>query len=393
MTIIESAVERWFSEASVNTCVVVLEKTSDEAARAANRVRFARLHQPLTEMLPFAIDDGQRVAALEQLIGRLLPSADRRTPGMTVRVVEQAHLRAEARWGPLLRAPDVFLRQPAAEHGRPGRMGDHPARLHHRRQPVLLPDARATSPAGRSSRSSAGPLLKSLRRIERLRLGRSLADFELLVIPPDAAIRGTEVARYVAWGEEQGFHLRRTCATRRPWYALPEQTPGDLLLPKGIWMRHLAPFTEETVLVDQQLYRAQLADGVVPLAAAALLNSAWFALQCELRGRVNLGEGVLWLATYELEAMQLPDPRTLDSRQIDRLRYAFLWLADRPVGDTVDELDKPARRNLDDTVFDMLGLSPQEGEDVRLALRDSLTGRRMRARTARQGPSDAEAAA
>jgi hypothetical protein len=154
-----------------------------------------------------------------------------------------------------------------------------------------------------------------------------------------------------------------------------------MLLPKGVWMRHLAPYVEDPVLVDQQLYRIQLADDVVPLAAAALLNSAWFALQCELRGRVNLGEGVLWLATYELQAMQLPDPRILDRRQIDRLRYAFRWLADRPVGPTIDELDKPARRNLDDAVFDLLGLSPQEGEDVRLALRESLSGRRRRAGT------------
>lgn len=385
--IIESAVERWFSEASVNTCVVVLEKSSDAAARASNRVRFARLLYPLADMLPYAPDDPQRAVALEQLAGRLLPPTDRRLPGSSVRVVEQNQLYPDARWGQLLRAPDVFLRQPK---GRLAPLGEWASVQRGYTTGAngffyLTPDAVerwAIEPEYRR------PLLKSLRHVDRLRLRRGLADQELLAIPAEAAIRGSAVDRYVAWGEEQGIHLRRTCASRHPWYALPEQEPGTLLLPKGVWMRHLAPYMEETLLVDQQLYRVRLMAGVPSLAAAALLNSAWFALQCELRGRVNLGEGVLWLATYELEAMQLPDPRVLDSRQIDRLRYAFLWVADRPLGATIDELDRPDRRNLDDTVFDLLGLSPQEGEDVRLALKDSLTGRRERARSAAARATD-----
>jgi methylase of polypeptide subunit release factors len=380
VALIESAVERWFDEASVNTCVVVLERSGDPAERAANRVRFARLHQPLDELLPYAADDGQRVAALEQLVGRLLPAADRRTPGMAVRVVEQGQLSAEARWGPLLRAPDIFLRRapgataPLSHWATVQRGYTTGANPFFYLTPALV-DRWSIEPEFRR------PLLKSLRHVTRLRLGRAPDDQELLVVPPDAELRRTSVARYIAWGEEQGYHLRRTCAARRPWYALPEQATGALLLPKGVWMRHLSPRVDDPVLVDQQLYRVGLAPDVVPGAAAALLNSAWFALQCELRGRVNFGEGVLWLAAYELEAMQLPDPRVLGRREIDRLRYAFQWLADRPVGTTIDELDKPDRRNLDETVFELLGLSPAEGDDVRQALKDSLNGRRSRARS------------
>ncbi|MEZ4515529.1 MAG: Eco57I restriction-modification methylase domain-containing protein [Chloroflexota bacterium] len=384
VAVIESAVERWFTNASVNTCVIILEKTDDPAARAANRVRFTRLQQSLADLLPYAPDDPRRVVAVEQLIGRLLPSADRRTPSMTVRVIDQSLLQAESRWGPLLRAPDVFLRQPKRPTAALGEWASIQRGYTTGANPFfyLTPanvDRWSIEPEFRR------PLLKSLRRVARLRLGRAQANQELLVIPADRNLRGTSVIRYVAWGEEQGFHERRTCAGRHPWYALPQQEPGELLLPKGVWMRHLSPLLEEAVLVDQQLYRVQLAEDVAPQVAAALLNSAWFALQCELRGRVNLGEGVLWLATYELEAMQLPDPRMLDSRQQDRLKYAFQWLADRPVANTIEDLDKPDRRNLDDTVFDLLGLSPQEGEDVRVALIDSLMGRRMRARTDQQG--------
>lgn len=377
--IIESAVERWFSEASVNTCVVVLERSSEESARAANRVRFTRLHEPLTDLLPYDADDGRRVAVLERLVGRLLPSGDRRSPDISVRVVEQSRLRADSRWGPLLRAPDVFLRRPTRPTAPLGDWASIQRGYTTGANPFFYLTA-ADVARWSIEPDFRRPLLKSLRRIDRLRIGTDLARRELLVIPPEADIRDRAVAEYVAWGEQHGYHLRRTCASRHPWYALPLQEPGSMLLPKGIWMRHMSPHMVEAVLVDQQLYRVQLGKGIAPLVAAALLNSAWFALQCELRGRVNLGEGVLWLATYELEAMQLPDPFQLDRRQVDRLSYAFQWLADRPVGLTSDELDNPARRNLDDTVFEMLGLSPQEGDDVRLALLDCLSGRRLRAR-------------
>lgn len=378
IAIIESAVERWFDDAGVNTCLVILERTGDSTARAANRVRLVRLRQPLARLLPYAEDDPQRAAALEQLAGRLLPAADRATPDLTVRVVAQGELEAEGRWGPLLRAPDVFLRPPPGHTATLGDWADIQRGYTTGANPFfyLSPAIVARWDIEPEFRR---PLLKSLRPVDRLRLDRALAGQELLIIPAGALLRGTAAADYIAWGESEGFHTRRTCAARRPWYALPEQATGRLLLPKGVWMRHLAPLIDEPVLVDQQLYRISLAGGVAPQAAAALLNSAWFALQCELHGRVNFGEGVLWLAAYELAAMRLPDPRRLDSRQIDRLRYAFQWLADRPVGPTIHELDKPDRRNLDDTVFDLLGLSPREGEDVRVALKDCLSGRRARA--------------
>jgi len=47
IAIIESKVERWFEEADVNTCIVILEKCKDKTARAKNLGRFVYLFQPL----------------------------------------------------------------------------------------------------------------------------------------------------------------------------------------------------------------------------------------------------------------------------------------------------------------------------------------------------------
>jgi hypothetical protein len=117
------------------------------------------------------------------------------------------------------------------------------------------------------------------------------------------------------------------------------------------------------------------------MAAAALLNSAWFALQCELEGRVNFGEGVLWLASYEASALRLPDPRRLPPSHRAALELSFVALAQRPVEEVERELGKADRQALDDAVFDALGFSGPERSAVIDALLEQVGTRLLRARS------------
>ena len=100
------------------------------------------------------------------------------------------------------------------------------------------------------------------------------------------------------------------------------------------------------------------------------LNSAWFALGGELGGRVNLGEGVLWLAAYEIERIVLPDPRALDAATARSLATAFERLAALPLADTPEAIAGDERHALDELVFDLLGLPAAERAAARAALLD-----------------------
>ncbi len=377
VAVIESAVERWFAAARVNTCLVILERAGDAEDRAANRVRFVRLRQPLRELLGHETDS-RRVAAVEQLITRLMPAADRVTAGATVRVRGQGQLPAAGRWGILLRAPEAYLRSTTRPVAPLGDWAGVERGYTTGANAFFYPDRRRIEQWGIEPEFRR-PLLKSLRRVDELRLTPADARHEVLVIPPDASLAGTAVAAYLAWGEATGVSARATCAGRRPWYALPAQPAGGLLLAKGIWQRHFAPVVAGHVAVDQQVYRVSPGD-VPATVAAALLNSAWFALACELGGRVNLGEGVLWLATYELSAVLLPDPRALDEGARRELAACFDRLAAVPVVDALEALERREQRALDDLVFEWLGFPPAEREALRAALIDCLVGRRLRSR-------------
>jgi hypothetical protein len=302
-----------------------------------------------------------------------------------VRVVRQRELHATEKWGLAWRAPAAF-RQARREAGR--------------RHLVPLSEW-ATVRRGFTTGANdffylntaavvtwgiephfRRPLLKSLRYVDGLTVTAAACDGEVLLIPPTAGIAGTAVAHYIAWGEQQGVSIRSTCARRHPWYMLPIQEPAPLVLPKGIWARHLAPVLQEDVLVDQQLYQIQLAPGVSRLAAAALLNNSWAALQLELLGRVNFGEGVLWLAGYEVEKLLLPDPRYLSAADNGDLARLFQDAAAQPLASELAvEMARPERQALDAAVSALCGLNEADSSEVRDALLERMRTRQRRARS------------
>jgi hypothetical protein len=51
IAIMESSTERWFPDARVKTCITILQRCGDEAARNENPVRFARFEKPLAEII------------------------------------------------------------------------------------------------------------------------------------------------------------------------------------------------------------------------------------------------------------------------------------------------------------------------------------------------------
>jgi hypothetical protein len=381
VTIIESSVERWFDDARVNTCLVVLEKCASAAGRKENLVRLVQLTAPLQQLLGGESGDYRRVAAVEGLVTRLLPAANHKSDAAAVRVQRQGEMAAGARWGTMLRAPAVYFSL-------------------HRRDTISLVPLKNWAFVRRGFTTGANdffyldqarlerwgierafrrPALKSLRHVHHLRLNRDHRSHDVLTISASANLRGTAVACYLDWAESEGIHLRRTCSARPCWYALAEQTAADLVLAKGIWQRHFSPILDTPLLIDQQLYGVYCKEGVPLPVAAALLNSTWFALQCELQGRVNFGEGVLWLASYELEAIRLPDPRQLTAAQAGSLAQSFARLAERPLGDTATELDQPDRRQLDEVVFDVVGLAAFERAAVYEALFRRIATRTERA--------------
>jgi hypothetical protein len=223
------------------------------------------------------------------------------------------------------------------------------------------------------------PFLKSLRHVTHRHIGPGDCQHQLLSIPAAADVSGTGAGAYIAWGEEQGIQRRRTLASRQPWYSLPPQEPGDLLIAKGIWSRHFTPLVSGDILVDQQLYRINLAEGITPISAAAILNCAWLSLQLELNGRVNFGEGVLWLAAYELHDLRVPDPRYMLPGQLTALVDAYEPLLSLPVATVQEELATQVWQAFNAIAFEIFHFTDEEAKSIIDSLTERVASRQLKA--------------
>ena len=395
LAVVESAVERWFSDARVNTCLVILERCHDPLVRACNQVCFARLQRPLREFIARPPEHPGRAVEVENLIMRLLPGRTRlevdvREPqsnDVLVRVTPQSSLQAERKWGPYLRAPKVYF-QTRGGQGMVslGEMVDLRRGLTTGANCFFYLSTQEVAQWGIELEYTR-PLLKSPKEVETIRVAPAvLRQRVLMVAQGREALAGTGALRYIEWGEKLKYHQRDTCARRSRWYSLPDWPSSSLRLAwvKGVWNRHFALLLDEDVAADQQFYLLTVAAGVqAPVEAlAALLNSTWVALQAELLGRSNFGEGVLWLAGYEVGQVRLPDIRHLSSADLRPLVTALGELAGVPVCPIAEQVKQPAQQALDAVVFDLLGLPAGE----RAAVVESAVGlTEARIRRARGG--------
>ncbi len=246
--------ERWFPGAKVNTVVLVARKGRGDVVRFG---RVDALPGPVTEL----------------------------------RAIPQADLPVDAPWGPYLRAPSAWFDVDRAAMPTLGELAEV-------RRGFTTNDNRFWYPppdAGIEDRWLV-PLLKSPRRVQGFAFDPAALRDRVFVAPADVEDPGAR-----AWiGERE----------HRP---LPELPPARLFVFKGVHREFRQPLASSPCLYDQQVYGLMPREGVPVEGLAAVLNSSWGCLELELAGRVNFGDGVLWIGLEDLRhKVRLPDPRGLD---------------------------------------------------------------------------------
>lgn len=400
VAVVESHVERWFPDAGVNTCLAILERCSDSAARDDNRVRFIQLRQPLADWLPVG-DDALRFAALDAWAARLMSAeAAVEAADLRVRAIRQGDLQARhpvfgappgraPRWGALLRAPQVYL--DALDRNR-NRLTPLKKLARIRRGYTTGANEffyldRPTAAEWNIEAEFLRPLVKSPRDCAGLAVdAATLPHLVFVVHCSRRSLAGTNALRYITWGESHKLGARSTCAARERWYDIGERPPAHLAWIKGVWARHFTPLLPEGgVALDQQLYGVELRAPALRKVIAALLNSTWAALCTELGGRVNFGQGILWTAAYEAGQLPLPDPACISDAQALALVSSFDALAGWPVLPLAEQIKQPDREALDEAVFDLLQLNEAERRAIRAATVDLAQARVRRAKSVKRG--------
>ncbi len=427
VAIIGSKVERWFEDADINTCIVILEKCSGDDHRRErddNLVRFVYLKKPLRYFIPPAQDIWEkqvaRINAIKDKFMKTILAHNDLYDGDDFRIFpkKQKELWEEgydteaqkytgAKWGKYLRAPDIFFKilekgkgklvplKQIAEVKFGIKTGANEFFYLTEEQIKRLGIEKEFWMHRERGRWVPNYVIKSPRECRSIVVKPEDLKYRVLMIHKDKKeLKGTNVLKYIEAGERKGYHTRPTCASRERWHDLGERKRPGLVWVKGIWDRHFLPVTS-LAYADQQLYEVYPHKEDEVNLIAASLNSTFTSIFAEFNARVNLGEDILWIATYEAANMLAIDPQNAQAQLLKTgLIEAIYKISNRPIGSVFSELGaaspaeasldkvKPDRRELDKIIMgEILGLTDDEQLEVYRAVVDLVKSRLEKAKS------------
>jgi hypothetical protein len=384
VAIMESKVERWFEQADVNTCIVILERCDDEQERNENLVSFALLKKPLTHFIPSGIDDLRRT---------ILDHTDfYENDELRIYPKKQGELLCDG-WGKYIRAPKVFFSivernrdllvqlQSVAEVRFGIKTGANAFFY-------LRPEEAERL---RIEKEFLQPVIFSLKEVKGYRLDRSRLTNRMIVCHKrKTELENTHVLAHIKRGEQARYHERPTCASRGAdsWYMLANGWPyAPLIFPAKIGQR-MPVFLNDEVYEDKKLYGITPFERADTKLLAALLNSTLSRFFVEFSARQLTGaQAIADIDVTVVESLSIINPEKITASQRENLIAAFERLADTKaeslfteIAATPDEVSfenvKSERRALDSIVMsDILRLTDEEQIDVYRTVIDVIKSR------------------
>ena len=184
-----------------------------------------------------------------------------------------------------------------------------------------------------------------------------------------ATLSNTGALAYIEWGEEQQFHKGASFASKNRWWDIGSPTPSVLAMNTLIDTTARTFFCRQGLLFDQTCYT--IVPSQSPVKTCIAMNSTLVQLIVNLSGRANFGGGMLRIATYELDNLQTVNPLLLPELDTE-LFTSTDWDVLKP---------SPDRRQIDNAVFDALGLTSGESEAVYQGVTELVQNRKAKAKT------------
>ena len=352
--IYESAVERQFSTAQINTIISIIRNT---AAKAGHPTDFVSLR----DEFDLAIADANRRRTIVK---------DQRT----LLSAEKASGNHGDKWGgKYLRAPDIYhtiLDKCSDKLVRLGDIASVKFGIKTGANAFFYLDKNKIEewdiePEFRQ------PVMTSPQESRSIAVDPTQLQHQLFMCHTNKEnLVGTGALAYIQWGETQGYHTRRSVASRRLWYDLGPKEQSQTAVNLLVDTTARTFFTSYSVLFTHNFLTVN-GETVSPLQLCTLMNSTFLQLLLNISGRANFGQGVLEIQTYELANLTIVEPGMLPEFDEGIFR-ATDWDVLSP---------SPQRRLIDDAVFEVLGLTAGERDAVYEGVRELVENRKQRARS------------
>lgn len=425
IAVIESKVERWFEEADVNTCIIILEKCKDKKEREENLVRFVYLFKSLSYFIPPAQEMWQkqieRLKEIDKLIKTIMAHSEfYQNEELRIFPKSQAGLWQEgfdkeigkylgAKWGKYLRAPEIFFK--ILEKGK--------GKLVPLKQ---IADVRFGIKTGaneffylteeeikrrgierefwmhQDEKGNWVPnyVIRSLRECPMLTANTENLKLRMLMIHREKAnLKGTNILRFIKNGESKGFRKRPTCSTRKQWYEIEDKVPFPILFSQMMGDRYVVIYNPMLAHVDHNFHEICPKNIYYCEPLVAVLNCTVSSLFRELESYLFTGSiNITKMDTWSVKRFFAVDISKVGEDCIIKLKRGISKLSARPIEHTLKELGanspdevsldkvKPDRRELDKFVMgEILSLTDEEQLEVYKAVVDLVKSRIEKAKS------------
>jgi len=227
------------------------------------------------------------------------------------------------------------------------------------------------------------PVIKSPRECKSILIDPTQLKYKIFMChKTKAELKGTNALSYIEWGERQGFDQNESVVNRRLWYSCPKDLYGNVFWTKETNDRIGCFVSYELMMSDCRLYFAK-----ADVSFRNSVNSTVQALFSEILCRSGLGLGARSLMVYEVNDFLMIDPIFLPNNKIRLLDRELLSIYEECGLDKSVELKTqrpnplPDRKALDDIVFDALGLTQDERNEVYWAVCELVQNRLTKARS------------
>jgi type I restriction-modification system DNA methylase subunit len=400
IAVLESRCEPWFTEASVNTVVTIIERCDNAAKRDNHLAKFVKVKKPLVELIPGdpVLDATPRLVRLRNLVAQVeqagrkyvkthpLGMVTEEDDYLRIRILRQGEMLAEVekeartiKWGRYLRAPQVYF--DIVEQGK-----------------VCLLGAIAVPKFGSKTRINEffhvtpetaaqfgiepeylWPLIKSPKDTNTIKVDPTDLTLRIFVCRRSKTelkkLGHKGSLKYIEWGEQQTYTTGTFKGLRWPqgtwvakrepgWYALPntEINLGQVFMSEAFGEAHIHRFCPQKLVPDKRLYFLEPSPAVSDAEdVAAVLNCSITGLSLEVSGRVTMGDGVLEYSVEDArDYLFVPDIRSITQPQIKRMRDSFELRLRRPIQAVRHEIECRDTQTLDKILLMAIGLDPKK---------------------------------
>lgn len=234
------------------------------------------------------------------------------------------------------------------------------------------------------------PVLISWNRVETIKIPDWFFDVRWLLMTWEEIIENTEVNKYINWWESMGFHDRpSTWKTRKLWYVISKTyEPFEIMIPYFYTDRFFVSLWNKEIIANKELFTIKVDLKEDTEKVIYSLNSSIFQFWLESHSASNI-PSLIKIRGYDIPLMN--QILNIDFRNFTKARELF----NRIIWDTFTELwfdkTKPIReqtptplsdrKELDDIIFDELGLTPEERNEVYRSLAELVKARLDKAKS------------